>query len=104
LSGKFVSERGFGGAGGPLHYTPPPIPQRIGRLMSELDGYSAAPTEPEKEQIADASQELDQSMATLHELINKDLAALNNAMNKAGVPHITAEPLVEQRGGRGRGE
>ncbi len=26
LSGKFVAERGAGGAGGPLHYTPPPLP------------------------------------------------------------------------------
>jgi photosystem II stability/assembly factor-like uncharacterized protein len=94
LSGKFVSAGGFG-AGGPLHYTTPPLPMRIGRLMSQLDGYSAAPTPPEKEQLAALSQELNQSMATLHELINKDLANLNKALNKAGVPHITAEPLQE---------
>lgn len=94
LSGKFVSAGGFG-AGGPLHYTTPPLPMRIGRLMSQLDGYSAAPTPPEKEQLAALSQELNQSMATLHELINQDLASLNKSLNKAGVPHITAEPLQE---------
>jgi photosystem II stability/assembly factor-like uncharacterized protein len=94
LSGKFVSAGGFG-AGGPLHYTTPPLPMRIGRLMSQLDGYSAAPTPPEKEQLAALSQELNQSMATLHQLINQDLANLNKALNKAGVPHITAEPLQE---------
>lgn len=94
LHGKFVSEGGFG-AGGPLHYTPPPLPQRVGRLMSQLDGYSAAPTEPEKNEMAAVSQELNQAVDQLHTLINTDLASLNKALNDAGVPHITAEPLIE---------
>lgn len=93
LSGKFVSEGGFG-AGGPLHYTPPPLPQRVGRLMNQLDGYSAAPTQPEKDEMAAVSQELNQAVEALHGLINTDLASLNKALNDAGVPHITAEPLV----------
>lgn len=94
LHGKFVSEGGFG-AGGPLHYMPPPLPQRVGRLMSELDGYSAAPTQPEKDEMAVVSQQLGQAMDALHALINTDLANLNKALNDAGVPHITAEPLQE---------
>lgn len=94
LRGKFVSEGGFG-AGGPLHYTPPPLPQRVGRLMSQLDGYSAAPTQPEKGELAAVSQELNQALDQLHGLINTDLASLNKALNDAGVPHITAEPLNE---------
>ena len=95
LRPKFISEGGFG-AGGPLHYTPPPIPMRVGRLMLQMDGYSAAPTPPEKEQSADVSQDLSQSMAALHALIDKDLASLNKALNKAGVPHVIAEPLALQ--------
>jgi photosystem II stability/assembly factor-like uncharacterized protein len=94
LHGKFVSAGGFG-AGGPLHYTPPPLPQRVGRLMSELDGYSAAPTQPEKDEMAAVSQQLGQAMDALHALINTDLANLNKALNDAGVPHVTAEPLQE---------
>ncbi|MFZ0639544.1 MAG: hypothetical protein WAN33_06445 [Candidatus Acidiferrales bacterium] len=94
LSGKFVSAGGFG-AGGPLHYTPPPLPQRVGRLMSQLDSYSAAPTQPEKDEMAAVSQELSQALDALHALINTDLASLNKALNDAGVPHITAEPLQE---------
>lgn len=93
LSGKFVSEGGFG-AGGPLHYTPPPLPQRVGRLMAQLDGYSAAPTQPEKDEMADVSQALNQAVGALRGLIDTDLASLNKALNDAGVPHITAEPLV----------
>ena len=95
LSPKFTAERGAGGAGGPLHYTPPPLPQRVGRLMAQLDGYSAAPTQPEKDEMAAVSQGLGQAMDALHALINTDLASLNKALNDAGVPHITAEPIQE---------
>lgn len=95
LSGKFVVAGGFGGAGGPLHYTPPPLPQRVGRLMSQLDSYSAAPTQPEKDEMTAVSQLLGQAMDSLHALINTDLANLNKALNDAGVPHVTAEPLEE---------
>lgn len=70
--------------------------------MSELDGYSAAPTEIEKEQIADSSQELNETMSALHTLIDKDLSNLNNALNQAGVPHVTAVPLAQEGPPRGR--
>ncbi|MDE3136309.1 MAG: hypothetical protein KGL59_07030 [Acidobacteriota bacterium] len=93
LRGKFVSERGFG-AGGPLHYTPPPLPQQIGRLMFQLDGYSGAPTAPENEQIADVSKQLTEATAALDKLVKTDLARLNKALNDAGVPHITAVPTA----------
>lgn len=95
LHAKFVPEAGFGGAGGPLHYTPPPLPQRVGRLMSQLDSYSAAPTEPEKNEIAAVAQELNQALDQLHTLVNTDLASLNKALNSAGVPYITAVPMEE---------
>ncbi len=95
LSGKFIPPAGFGGAGGPLHYTPPPLPQRVGRLMSQFDSYSAAPTLPEKDEMAAVSQGLSQALDALHALISTDLAGLNKALNDAGVPHITAEPLQE---------
>jgi photosystem II stability/assembly factor-like uncharacterized protein len=93
LRGKFVSERGFG-AGGPLHYTPPPLPQQIGRLMFQLEGYSGAPTASENEQIADVSKQLKEATAALDKLVNTDLARLNKALNDAGVPHITAVPTA----------
>jgi photosystem II stability/assembly factor-like uncharacterized protein len=93
LRPQFISAGGFG-AGGPLHYTPPPVPMRVGRLMLQMDSYSAAPTPPEKDELAALSQELDKDMAALHTLIDKDLASLNKALNQAGVPHITAEPLA----------
>ncbi len=45
LYGQFVAPReALGFAGPPLTYTPPPFPQRAGRLMSAIEGYTAAPT------------------------------------------------------------
>jgi photosystem II stability/assembly factor-like uncharacterized protein len=93
LHGKFVSEGGFG-AGGPLHYTPPPLPMQIGRLMFQLEGYTGAPTTSENEQIADVSKQLTAATAALDKLVNTDLARLNKALNDAGVPHITAVPTA----------
>ena len=91
LSGKFVSAGGFG-AGGPLHYTPPPLPQRIGRLMFQVEGYSAAPTQSEKDEMAGVSQELGAALDSVHALVNNDLANLNKAMRGANVPYITIGP------------
>lgn len=97
IGDKFISAAGFGSAGGPLHYTPPPLPMRIGRLMFQLEGYSAAPTQPEKDEAAAVSQELSQAMDVVHGLVNTDLANLNKALNDAGVPHITIETVQPER-------
>src|SRR5690348_8178330 len=104
LSGKFVAERGAGGAGGPLHYTPPPLPQRIGRLMSQLDGYTAAPTQAEKDELAAVSQGLNDATSALHQIVDTDLANLNKALNDAGVPHVTTHPPTEAPARPPRGE
>jgi hypothetical protein len=92
LSGKFVTERGAGGAGGPLHYTPPPLPQRVGRLMFQLEGYTAAPTQGEKDEMAGVSQELSTALDSVHAIVNTDLANLNKALRDANVPYITIGP------------
>lgn len=92
LSGKFVTERGFGGAGGPLHYTPPPLPQRVGRLMFQIEGYTAAPTQGEKDEMGGISQELSTALDSVHTIVNTDLANLNNALRDANVPYITIGP------------
>ncbi|MGH9711548.1 MAG: hypothetical protein ACRD37_13485, partial [Candidatus Acidiferrales bacterium] len=92
LSGKFVTERGAGGAGGPLHYTPPPLPQRVGRLMFQIEGYTAAPTQAEKDEMAGVSQQLTTALDSVHAIVNTDLANLNKALRDANVPYITIGP------------
>lgn len=91
VAGKFVSAGGFG-AGGQLHYTPPPLPMQIGRAMYQLEGYTAAPTATEKEQIANISQELTAATGTVNDLVRTDLPRLNKALNSSGVPRIVALP------------
>ncbi|MGH9775623.1 MAG: VPS10 domain-containing protein [Candidatus Acidiferrales bacterium] len=91
IHAKFVPpERTLGFAGAPLVYTPPPLPMRIGRLMFEISGYTAAPTSAEKEELDNLSNSLNQEMAALDKLQKEDVAALNKALNDAGVPRITA--------------
>ncbi|HEV2387186.1 MAG TPA: hypothetical protein VGS20_08010 [Candidatus Acidoferrales bacterium] len=90
IAGKFVSAGGFGA--GQLHYTPPPLPMQIGRLMFQLEGYTAAPTATEKQQIAEVSRQLTEASGAVNEMVRTDLARLNKALNDAGVPHVLATP------------
>ena len=88
---RFVSARqGLGAAGPPLTYTPPPFAQRIGRLMSAIEGYTAAPTPQQVEEIAAIRPALTDSMDRLKRLVETDLPRLNKMMNDAGIPHIAA--------------
>ena len=80
----------MGFAGAPLTYTPPPLPQRIGRLMFEIEGYTAAPTPSQQEQIEAASKLLKEATDAVHKLVEEDVASLNKALNDAEVPRITA--------------
>jgi photosystem II stability/assembly factor-like uncharacterized protein len=91
LRDKFVppkSPEGFAGA--PLTYRPPPLPQRIGRLMFQIEGYTAAPDPPQNEEFSVLTKLLSETMSALHKFTDEDVANLNKALNDAGVPRITA--------------
>ena len=90
--GTFEVERTgqLGGAGPPLTYTPPPVNQKIGRLMGTIDSYSAAPTAKQIEDMNQARAELDQGMASVKKLTDDDLPAFNKMMASAGVPYVNA--------------
>ena len=47
---------GGGGFGGP--FVPPPVTQKIARLMTTIDGYSAAPTSRQMADLAEAAAQL----------------------------------------------
>jgi photosystem II stability/assembly factor-like uncharacterized protein len=100
LHGKYVPpEQIQGNAGPPLVYTPPALGQRVGQLMGAIEGYSAAPTSQQKEELATVKKLVGDGHAAVQKLVDEDLAALNKMMNDAGVPHI--EPASE--GGERRG-
>jgi photosystem II stability/assembly factor-like uncharacterized protein len=91
LSGKFIPpETPPGFAGAPLVYTPPPLPQRIGRLLFAIDGYTAALTPPEVQELAELTKALHDAMDEVHKLEEVDVAKLNKALNESGVPRIAA--------------
>jgi photosystem II stability/assembly factor-like uncharacterized protein len=91
LSGKFIPpETPSGFAGAPLVYTPPPLPQRIGRLLFAIDGYTAALTPPEAQELAELTKALHDAMDEVHKLEDVDVANLNKALNESGVPRIAA--------------
>ena len=103
IHGRFVAPppEFLGNAGPPLAYTPPPFSQRVNRLMGAIEGYSAAPTSQQAEELGAVSRLLGEASERLRKLVDEDLAALNKQMNEAGIPHITvAAPEGERPHGR----
>ncbi|HTA67667.1 MAG TPA: hypothetical protein VK776_05295, partial [Bryobacteraceae bacterium] len=94
IAGLFEVDRqgGLGSAGPPLTFTPPPLNQKIGRLMSSIDGYAAAPTDRQLTDIDLASTELGPALASVNKLTNEDVPRLNKMMADAGVPYVSAGP------------
>jgi hypothetical protein len=62
--------------------------QRAGGLMSEIEGYTGAPTAQQMERLGIASKSLGEAMDRLKRLTGQDLVNLNRIMNEAGVPHV----------------
>lgn len=90
----------LGGAGPPLKFTPPPVNQKITRLMGSIDAYSAAPTVRQMGDIDQASTELQSGLAVVKKLTDEDLPRLNKMMADAGVPYVTVETGTPQPPGR----
>ena len=89
LSPKFIREReGLGNAGPPFEWKPDPLPDQVQGLLSDLDGFAAAPGGQQKEKLAELAPLVADASAQLKKLIDEDLAQLNKKMNEAGVPHI----------------
>ena len=89
--GTFETEREgqLGSAGPPLKYTPPPVNQKIGRLLASIDSYSASPAPRQLEDIRQASDELEPALATVKKLVSEDLPRLNKMMADAGIPYVS---------------
>jgi photosystem II stability/assembly factor-like uncharacterized protein len=98
---KFVREReGLGNAGPPFEWKPEPLPNQVQGLLSDLDGFTAAPDGQQKEKLAELTPLVSDASAQVKKIAEEDLTALNKKMNDAGIPHIV--PAAPQtRGGRG---
>ena len=90
---------GGAGPGGP--FVPPPVTQKIARLMTTIDGYSAAPTARQLADLNDASAQLQSGVAEVNRLW-EEVPKLNKVMLDAGVPYFAVHPAgPAQPGGRG---
>ena len=100
LHDKYVPPQlGLGNAGPPLTYTPPPLPQRVGQLMSAIEDYTAAPTSQQTAELDTIAQLVAENHTSVRKVVDEDLAALNKMMNDAGIPHITAGHTGGERRG-----
>jgi hypothetical protein len=79
----------LGAAGPQLVATDPPLPQRVLQLLGSIEGYTAAPTATQLDQLKALQPKLNEAGAAARRLIQEDLPALNKMMNEAGVPHLT---------------
>jgi photosystem II stability/assembly factor-like uncharacterized protein len=78
---------GGGGAGGGAPYKPPPVTQKIARLIGQLDNFTGAPTSRQIAEAQDSSAQLQKDVADLDKLA-ADLPALNKMMADAGIPYF----------------
>jgi photosystem II stability/assembly factor-like uncharacterized protein len=98
---KYVRERlGLGNAGPPFEWKPDPLPNQAQDLLSDLDGFVAAPSGQQKEKIAELGPLVSDASTQVKAVAEEDLPALNKKMNAAGIPHIVPAP-PQGRGSRG---
>lgn len=93
-----------GGAGAPPPYTPPPVNQKINRLMTVIDGYSGPPTSRQLADIEDCSAQLQKGLEEVAKL-DGEVPKLNKLMQEQGVPYFTVDTnnVPPATGGRGGG-
>ena len=99
--------RGFGGGGGnagpPQAFTPPPVTQKIQRLIGTIDGYSAAPTTRQLADIDDCTAQLKKGLDDVNALWD-EVPRFNKLMADAGVQYFTVNlNTVPPPTGGGRG-
>jgi len=102
MNDTFVApQQQLGNAGPPLVYMPPPLPQRVGRLMGAVEGYTAAPTPQQNEELTVVGTLVAKAHTDVKKIVDEPLAALNKMMSDAGIPYISSEAGgAERRGPR----
>jgi photosystem II stability/assembly factor-like uncharacterized protein len=90
-----------GGAGPGGLFVPPPVTQKIARLMQAIDGYTAAPTSRQMSDLAEATAQLQAGLVQVNFLWD-EVPKFNKTMQDAGVPYF-AVTLAGPATGGGRG-
>jgi hypothetical protein len=74
----------------PTEYIPPSITQRLMRLMGDMDGYTAPPTEVQNEELGVLTTLVAEVEGTWKQTLEQDVAELNRSLASSGVGLITA--------------
>jgi photosystem II stability/assembly factor-like uncharacterized protein len=93
---------GGGGAGARADFVPPPVTQKLTRLMGMIGNYSGPPTSRQLEEIEEASAELQKGTATINALW-EEVPKLNQTLTDAGVAYFKVTLPATVPPGRGRG-
>ncbi|MGA3239557.1 MAG: hypothetical protein ABSG03_25045 [Bryobacteraceae bacterium] len=94
--------RGGGGAGAAPAFVPPPVTQKIQRLMGQIDGYTEAPTARQLADLQAAQAELQKGIAEIDKLWD-ELPKLNKMMADAGMQYFKVNLDVPMPAAPGRG-
>jgi hypothetical protein len=94
---------GGGGAGARGAFVPPPVPQKLTRLMGTIGGFSGAPTSRQLADIEEASADLQKGTADINQLWD-EVPKLNKLMTDGGVGYFKVTlPASAPAGGGRRG-
>jgi photosystem II stability/assembly factor-like uncharacterized protein len=97
------AQLGAAGSRGP--YTPPPVNQKITRLLGTIDGYGGAPTSRQMADIDECAAQLAKGVAAVNPIFD-DFPKLNKILADVGVPYLTVDtnavpaPTFGRGGGR----
>jgi photosystem II stability/assembly factor-like uncharacterized protein len=94
---------GGGGAGARPEFVPPPVTQKLTRLMGLIGGFSGPPTSSQLADIEEASAELEKGKAAIDQLWD-EVPKLNKVLTDAGMAYFKVTlPATAPAPGRGRG-
>jgi photosystem II stability/assembly factor-like uncharacterized protein len=74
----------------PTEYVPPSVTQRLMRLMGDMDGYTAPPTEVQNEEIAVLTTLVSELEGAWKQIVDQEVAGFNRALSSSGIGQIAA--------------
>jgi hypothetical protein len=76
----------------PLTYVPPPVTDRIARVVFIMENYTAAPRPQDTDQLDVLIPIQKDALAKLQHLLDVDLPALNKSLHDANIPFLATPP------------
>ncbi len=88
----------------PLTYIPPPVTDRIARVVFIMENYTAAPRPQDTDQLDALIPIQKDALAKLQHLLDVDLVTLNHALHEANIPFLATPPTPMPPPAAGEGD